>query len=464
MSIKVLLITPDANMHKLIIGSHVRSFREAPLSLTTLAALTGDDPDIAYTLVDESVDPVPLDFPADLVAISVITGTSRRGYALADHFRGRGIPVVLGGVHVTAMPKEARPFADCLVIGMAEETWPELILDFKAGRLKDEYRGEEKEGEFAENLPTPRWDLLRQSGYMLPYTIQFTRGCMHACDFCMVPVIWKRFQRRPVADIIRDVKAIPSRRFAVTDVSPFEDIEWAKELCTALIPLKKTWGALATTRITDDPELFDLLAKAGCSYLLIGFETVEQEVLTDIAKGFNRVVHYDGLMRQLHDANIVVQGTFVFGFDHDTPDVFANTVERIQALKIDIPRYSIYTPYPGTRLFQRLEEEGRLLSYDWGDYDTMHVVYRPKNMSPVELYEGFRWAYRETFRLNRILRRTLVSGRNFPMTFIGNLAYKIFVKRLYRQKNYEMPVTVRGPDQVVERSADRMPRTNTGTE
>ena len=457
MPIKVLLITPDANMHKLFIGSHVRSFREAPLSLTTLAALTGDDPDVDYTLVDESVDQVPLDFPADLVAISLITGTARRGYALADHFRGRGIPVVLGGVHVTAMPTEARRFADCLVLGMAEETWPELIQDFKVGRLKNEYRWEETENKLAENLPTPRWDLLRQSGYMIPYTIQFTRGCMHACDFCMVPVIWKRFQRRPVADIIRDVKALPSKRFAVTDVSPFEDVEWAKELCTALIPLKKTWGALSTTRITDDPELFDLLVKAGCSYLLIGFETMEQEVLTDIAKGFNRVVDYHALMRQLHEANIVVQGTFVFGFDHDTKDVFAETVDRIQALRIDIPRYSIYTPYPGTRLFQRLEEEGRLLSYDWGDYDTMHVVHRPKNMSPVELYEGFRWAYRETFRLNRILRRTLTSGRNSPMTFIGNLAYKIFVKRLYRQKSYEMPVTARGPDQIVERSAAGVP-------
>ena len=458
MLLKVLLIMPDANMHKLIIGSFKRSFREAPLSLTTLAALSGNDPDITYTLIDESVDAVPLEFPADLVGISVITGTSRRAYALADHYRMRGIPVVLGGVHVTALPEEARQFADSIVIGMAERTWPELLRDFRAGTLKTEYREEDPTEDFAENLPTPRWDLLRKSGYMMPYTIQFTRGCTHSCDFCMVPVVWGRYQRRPVADVIRDIKALPGRRFAVSDVSPFEDEEWSKELLREMIPLKKKWGALATTRIIDDPELLDLLVKAGCSFLLIGFESVEQQALTDIAKGFNRADNYDELMYQLHKAHIVVQGTFVFGFDHDTKDVFAETLDRIHELKVDVPRYSIYTPYPGTRLFQRLEQEGRILSYDWGDYDTMHVVFRPLNMSPVELYEGFRWAYRETFRLKRILRRTVASGSNAPITFVGNLTYKIFVKRLYRQKAFEMPVTSRGMHQVIERSVGRLPQ------
>jgi len=452
-AIRVLLIMPDANMHKLVVGSFMRSFREAPLSLTTLAALTPDEPDVEYRLVDESVDPVPLDARADLVGISVITGTARRAYALADHFRGRGIPVVLGGVHVTAMPEEAQRYADAVVIGMSEHTWPRLIRDFRAGALQAVYSEEEPRSGLAEGLPTPRWELHRRSGYMSPYTVQFTRGCTHACDFCMVPVVWRRFQRRPVGDIIRDIRAVPSKRFAVSDVSPFEDEEWAKELLTAMIPLRKKWGALATTRITDDPELFDLLVRAGCSFLLIGFESVEQQALTDIAKGFNRPVDYETLMRRLHEAHIVVQGTFVFGFDHDTRDVFPRTVDRIHELAIDIPRYSIYTPYPGTRLFQRLEEEGRILSYDWGDYDTMHVVFRPRQMSPVELYEGFRWAYRETFRVSRILRRTAASGWNAPITFVGNLAYRVFVRRLYRQKGFEMPVTVRGPHQVLARTA-----------
>ena len=436
---KVMLIMADAHMHKLRIGDHVRSLREAPLTLTTLAALTADQPDVEYQLVDESVDKVPLDAQVDLVGISVLTGTSRRSYALADHFRGRGIPVILGGVHVTLMPDEARSFANSIVVGMAENLWGQVLQDFKQGELRAEYRAPEPEGLYY-GIPTPRWDLQRKSGYMMPHTIQITRGCMHVCDFCTVPGVWKHFQRRPIADVIRDIKAVPSGRWCTNDVSPFDDVEYAKELLRAMIPLKKKWGGLATTKITQDPELFDLLQKSGCKYLLIGFESVGQHTLNTIAKGFNQEDNYDELMRMLHQAGISVQGCFVFGFDEDTPDVFAHTVERVQELKIDIPRYSIYTPYPGSRLFTRLEQEGRILSYDWGDYDTMHVVYRPKLMSPVQLYEGFRWAYRETFKIHRILARTLQAGFFFPITFVGNLTYRIFVQRLFFQPGFEMPL------------------------
>ncbi len=440
MPLKILLIMADAHMHKLYLGSHVRSCREAPLTLTTLAALTGDDPDIEYKLIDESVDPVPLDYPADLVGISVMTGTARRAYAIADHFRSRKIPVVLGGVHTTIQPEEAAQFADSIVLGMAEKTWPQLINDFKAKNLAKRYEDRSAPDKYATDVPTPRWDLQRKSGYMMPHVVQFTRGCFHACDFCTVPAVWKRFQRRPIADIVRDIKKVPGKRFAVSDVSPFDDIGYAKELLRAIIPLKKKWGGLATTKITKDPELFDLLVKSGCNYLLIGFESANQKSLNQIYKGFNKSDDYDLLMRELHRAHIIVQGCFVFGFDEDSTDIFRATFERVQELKIDIPRYSIYTPYPGTRLFKRLAAEGRIMSYDWGDYDTMHVVHRPLQMSPAELFEGFRWTYRETFKLKNILHRTMSSGRNFPIAFMGNLTYRLFVKRLYRNKSFEMPL------------------------
>ncbi|MCM2279812.1 MAG: B12-binding domain-containing radical SAM protein [Oligoflexia bacterium] len=439
---KILLIMPDAGMHKFRFGSFVRSAREAPLTLTTLAALTRDDPSIEYRLIDESVDRVPLDFPADLVGISVMTGTARRAYALAEHFRGRKIPVVLGGVHATILPEEARPFADSLVIGMADGLWPQLLRDFREGKLRAEYREEKLASRYTTiPIPAPRYDLQRKSGYMMPYTIQATRGCMHSCDFCAVPVIWgNRYIRRPVGEVIRDIRSIPSKRFALNDVSPVDDVEYAKELFRAMIPLKKKWGGLSTTKVIEDPELFDLMVKSGCQYLLIGFESANSETLGSIAKRFNKPDHYAEVMRQMHQAGIIVQGCFVFGFDHDTRDIFRQTVERVQELKIDIPRYSIYTPYPGTRLFKRLEEEKRILSYNWADYNTMNVVYRPKNMSPVELYEGFRWAYRETFKVGRILPRALAAGTRFPITFFGNLTYKLFVHRLYLNRGFEMPV------------------------
>jgi len=178
---------------------------------------------------------------------------------------------------------------------------------------------------------------MRKSGYMMPYTVQLTRGCVHRCDFCTVPGVWSRFQKRPVADVVRDVAAVPSRRFAISDVSPFDDLEYTKELLTALIPLKKKWGGLATSRIADDPEVVELLRRSGCNFLLIGFESVNQAALNHIRKGFNKSDQYAELMRTMHQTGISVQGTFVFGFDEDGPDVFARTVDWVQVLRVDTP-------------------------------------------------------------------------------------------------------------------------------
>ncbi len=443
---KILLIMADANMHKFRFFGRLMSAREAPLTLTTLAAIGGQDPDIEFRLVDESVDSVPLDYPADLVGISVLTGTSRRAYALANHFRSRHVPVVLGGIHVSILPDEAARYADAIVIGMAEQTWPRLLRDFKAGKMAPVYREEPADDhgymvpDFARGIPTPRYDLQRNSGYVMPYTVMVTRGCVHTCDFCTVPVVWKRYLRRPIANVIRDVKAIPSRRFAINDVSPFDDVDYAKELLHALIPLKKKWGALATTRVASDPELLDLLVRSGCQYLLLGFESISQRSLNRIYKGFNSEEDYGEVMRRLHKARIVVQGCFVFGFDEDDKDIFAATVEEVQRLKIDIPRYSLYTPYPGTILFQRLQQERRILTYDWGSYDTMHVVIQPKRMTPVELYEGFRWAYRETFGWKNILHRSLGSGTRLPIILLGNTVYRKFTHKIDMLKGFELPL------------------------
>jgi len=184
----VLLIMPDAHMHKLRIGSFVKSMREAPLTLTTLAALIPKEENICWKLVDESIDTIPWDFPADLVGISVLTGCATRAYKLAQHFKGQGIPVVLGGVHVSIMPEEAQKYADAVVVGDAEEAWPRLIQDFKQGQLKKVYRSKLLSSNELKGLPIPRRDLQCCSGYMLPNTVQATRGCKRVCDFCTIPL------------------------------------------------------------------------------------------------------------------------------------------------------------------------------------------------------------------------------------------------------------------------------------
>lgn len=443
--LNLLLIMPDAHMHTLRVGPFVRSMREMPLSICTLAALTPDYPDIHIKLIDGSVDQIPLDYDADLVAISVITGCASSAYSIADNYRGRNIPVVLGGVHVTILPGEAIRHADAIVIGRGERAWPRLVEDFRAGRLQRVYE-EDVIDDLLLDVPSPRRDLHRRSGYMVPDSIQATRGCKKVCDFCTVPAVWPKYLRRPVGDVIRDIRATKGRYIAFNDVSLAEDPEYAKELFRAMIPLGKKWGGLATVDIINDPELLDLMKASGCGYLLFGFESDNLTTLKGIRKGFNKPVNYDEVIRTMHAMDISVQGCFVFGFDHDTAEVFQRTVERVNELKIDIPRYSLYTPYPGTELFSRLQGEDRILSYNWDDYDTMHVVIQPKLMSPEELYAGFKWSYRETFRLTSALARMRGLSTNSAINFIGNLTYRIFVRRLYNEQRFAAPYSTSSPE------------------
>lgn len=423
---KLLLLLPGGQPHKLALGPWARSFREAPLTLTTLAALVPRELNAAVRLVDASVQPVPLRERFDMVAISCMTGTSANAYALAGHFRARGIPVVLGGVHVTLRPDEARQHADSIVRGFAEQTWPQLLRDFAAGRLQPEYYAPTTS---LAGLPDPRRDLQPGWAYMVPNTVFATRGCRSACDFCSVPAAGFGWHTRPVSEVIDEIRRLPGRRFAFNDVSLNEDAEYARELFTALIPLQKTWGGLATARIADDQELLDLMTASGCQFLLLGFESIGQDNLDRMGKRFNQAGRFAHVADALHRRGIIIQGCFIFGLDDDTPDIFDETVAAVNDLRIDIPRYALYTPYPGTRAFDRLKHEGRLLHEHWAHYDTQHVVIRPPRMTPEELDAGFIRAYRDTFTLPSIWRRTS-GARHAAIAFIGNLAYRRYVRRL----------------------------------
>jgi len=440
---RILLILPDARMHKLRLGKRAWSLREAPLTLTTLAGLTAGEADVEYTLVDGSVEDIPLDARADLIGISVITGNAPRAYALADHFRRRGIPVVLGGVHVTLLPAEAAAHADAIVLGMAETTWPRVVSDARGGRMEPIYQAP-LPGDGVLHVPLPRRDL-QSRRYAMPATAQATRGCNHRCEFCVVPSIWPKFYTRPVADVVRDIRAMPGTRFAFNDVSLLENREYARELFTALIPLRKQWGGLCTADIGRDPEMLDLLARSGCRYLLIGFESLSARGLVSIRKGFNNVDQYRDVVAALHDHGISVQACFVLGLDTDTPAVFAETVAWVNEARIDIPRYSLYTAFPGTPLFAKLDAQGRILSYNWDDYDTMHVTVKPMLMSPGELHEGFRWTYRETFRARGIVRRMRGCSVNTLINLVGNAAYRLFVHRLYHDERFAQPCRPSAP-------------------
>ena len=431
-SLKILLVLPDGRIHKLKFWPLDISFREAPLTVTTLAALIPQDIQADVHITDESIDTVPFHNHYDLVGISCMTGTSTRAYEIADRFRAQGATVVLGGVHVTLLPDEAKQHADAIVTGFAEITWRQLLRDFTRDRLQPVYSSKTI---YLAHLPHPRRDLQRRFGYMVPNTVFVTRGCRGVCDFCTVPAAKFGWHTRPIPEVIDEIRSIHAKRIVFSDVHLTEDPEYAKAFFKALIPLKKRWGGLASTRIFADDELLDLMHKSGCSFLLIGFESINSDSLATIHKGFNKVGQYQEFVRKLHELNIIIQGCFIFGLDQDDTSVFARTVEMVDHLKIDIPRYAIYTPYPGTKAFQRLEAEQRLLHYHWEYYDTQHVVFVPNKMTPQELDDGFKWAYKQTFSFTSTIKRTWGSGKNFPITFVGNLAYKLYIKRLFAEEH-----------------------------
>ena len=406
---RILLIMPSGSIHRHKSGNFKKVLRYAPLTLTTLAALVPEELEAEIRLVDEGVETLDEGFDADLVGITAITGTSPRAYTIADEARRRSIPVVLGGVHPTLMPQEAEQHADAVVVGFAEKTWPRLLRDFKNGRMKKFYGPADDLS--LEGLPIPRRDLLRKNRYITVNSVYATRGCPNRCRFCVIPVVWgQKSYFRPIREVIGEIEALEGRDLVLIDPNLVSDREYAKGLFEALIPLQKKWYGLATTEVTNDDELFQLLVRSGCKGLFMGFESVSQNTLNEIDKGFNPVNRYRDIVSKLHDHGIAIQGAFVFGFDSDGPTVFERTVELIAKLKIDLPRYSVFTPFPGTPVFETLSSQGRITETNWALYDGQHVVFRPKGMSPDRLQEGLHWAWSETYKLTSIIKRIAASA------------------------------------------------------
>ncbi len=438
---KLVLMSPAGAMYRCSSGSFKKALRYAPLTLSTLASLIPEGFDVDIELLDEGVQCLPDHIEADLVGISAITGTASRSYRIADRLRSFGVPVVLGGVHPTIMPEEAAAHADSVVTGFAEETWPELLRDFANGGMRPLYR--QSASLSLDGTPSPRRDLLRRKLYLTMNSVQATRGCTHECDFCVIPGAWGTTQLfRPVEDVVRELEALRGRYVTFLDPSPTENVDYAKALFRAMIPLRKTWFGLSTVKITEDPELLDLCAKSGCRGLLLGFESLSQEGLDGISKDFNRADSYGEVVAKLHDHGIAVQGCFVFGFDTDEPSVFERTVEFVNEHNIDLPRYAVCTPFPGTELYKKWKAEGRILSEDWSLYDSQHVVFRPARMSPEELREKLLWAWSETYRPGACARRLLGSGCNLLVSAIANIGYHAYARNL-----------AKFPDELVSESA-----------
>jgi radical SAM superfamily enzyme YgiQ (UPF0313 family) len=431
---RILLVSPKGPLYRHRGGIFQRSLRYKPLTLTTLAALVPPELHADVQIVDEGIQDVDTELPADVVGLTVITGTALRAYELAARFRARGIPVVLGGPHVTLLPADAQPHADAIVVGYAEDSWPELLRDLSAGRMRARY-DQAPELSLA-GRPFPRRDLLPSRDYITDDVFEATRGCVHRCDFCVVPSAWgTRPYHKPVEEVVADIRQKGSRRLIFVDLNIIADRDHAARLFEALVPLRVQWYGLATTLLADDPKLLALAARSGCRGLLMGLESIEPANLLESKKSFNRPERFAELVEVLHRHRIALQGCFVFGLDHDTPDVFMKTARLAVAARIDLPRFAVVTPFPGTPLHHRLEREGRILTRNWELYDGQHVVFQPAQMSVEQLQLGIEQAWKHAYSLPSIARRLAASPSPFAVGLGANLGYRFYAHNLHRFYN-----------------------------
>lgn len=443
---KIALISPKGPLYRVRGGIFKKSLRYQPLTLTTLAALVPSELNAQITVYDEGVQPIPETIDANLVGLTVITGTARRAYELATRFRAEGKTVVLGGPHVTLIPQEAALYGDAICVGYAEDSWPALLRDFSRDALKPAYHQSQDFSLDRPDIPYARRDLFDSGQFLTQAVFEATRSCVHDCEFCVAPAAWGRQQyQKPVDWVINDIRQFGQKKLIFVDLNLISDRNYARELFTKLVPLNVEWFGLSTVLLAHDPELMELVARSGCKGLLLGLETVTPESLRDAKKRFNGSVDFKQFIGDLHHLGISIQGCFVFGLDHDTPAVFDATVEFALDAGVDLPRFAVLTPFPGTPLHTRLESEGRILTQEWELYDGQHVVFQPRAMSVQELAEGHERAWKKVYRWTSIAKRLWVA-RNFQtLALTANFGYRFYAHNLHRYYTCDWPIQALPP-------------------
>jgi radical SAM superfamily enzyme YgiQ (UPF0313 family) len=374
-----------------------------PLGLATLAAYLS--PDDQAVLVDEHVEPLRTHDGPDLVLIQVYITNAYRAYRMADAYRAKGSYVVLGGLHVTSLPHEAAAHADTLVLGPAEQTFPRFLEDFRAGEPRPVYQS--TDGRTLDSVPPIRRDLIRRRNYLVPNSIVVTRGCPQHCDFCYKDAFFsggRTFYTQRVDDALAEIERLPGRHLYFLDDHLLGNPRFARELFAGMLGMGRLFQGAATVDSILRGDLIERAAEAGLRSLFVGFETLTPGNLERSLKRQNLGRDYSAVTRRLHSLGIMINGSFVFGMDDDDEDVFKQTVDWAVTHGLTTATFHIQTPYPGTGLYARMEQQGRLTTRNWDLYDTRHVVYRPARLSPEALERGYNWAYREFYRWSSIAR------------------------------------------------------------
>jgi radical SAM superfamily enzyme YgiQ (UPF0313 family) len=370
------------------------------LSLLILEGLTPSCHEVK--IVEEENERLDLDEECDLVGISCMTSNAPRAYRLAAEFRKRGRKVALGGVHPTILPDEALLHADAVVIGEAEGVWEQVVADCENGAMKAKYQ--QSPCSLDRYIPMKfRKNSKRRIFNGVP--VMTTRGCPYSCEFCCVSDLYgKKIRHAPVANVVRDIEESENKFFIFLDDNIIGEPRYAKELFKAITPLRIKWGGQASISFVHDAELMELAARSGCTALFMGIESVSTVQMKKLRKSIKKIDQLAEAIRRIKGLGIHLHASFVFGFDDDTPSIFPKTLEFLQKNRISSASFNILTPYPGTAVYRRFKDEGRLLTSNWKYYDHSTVVFNPRNMTPYELQAGEIWVKKEFSKFSSIVK------------------------------------------------------------
>ncbi len=402
--------------------TYPKSWRMEPLAFAQLKTLTPDGHECRF--YDDRMETVPVDEATDLVAINAETYTARRAYQLAAQYRKRGVPVLLGGFHPTLMPDEAEEHADAVLVGQAEGVWPQILEDLEAARLQKRYVGDP-----CPNLAsiTPDRSIFAGKDYGVLTLIETARGCKFDCEFCSITNYFhQRHITRPIADVVAELKACNARNVFFIDDNICVDRARARELFEALIPLKIRWCGQVPVNVARDDEMLELMRRSGCIGALIGFESLNPKVLARMGKKVNGDAEYGDCLRRFRRHRISVYGTFVFGYDEDDEDAFEATLAFTMEHKLFFAAFNHLVPFPGTPLYSRLEQEGRLIHDRWwlaDEYRFGQVAFQPKLMSPDKLARLCYEYRRKFYSWHSILRRSMDVQANCSSLFMAAVYY-----------------------------------------
>jgi len=404
-SLKILLVEP--RNEEILTGAA----GTPPLWPCVLQALTPDEHqvDFVHCAFEELTDERLAE--NDLVGVSVRTDTAVHAYRIGDACRRLGVKCVMGGIHPFVRPDEAGRHCDAIVLGEAENAWPVVLEDARGDRLKPTYRFDRPT---AEQLISPDLSPARRYTYPIENIIETVRGCPFNCSFCSATQFnGKRYRYKPIDRVLAEIDSWrnPTRLALFADLNIISSKGKAKQLLRELSGHGLMWWGNASVDVADDDELLGLLADSGCAYLGLGFESVSPATLDEMNKKHNKRVDFKQVVKRLHDHNIDVFGNFIFGLDTDTPDCFARTVEFVVEAGVDFPVFEVLAPYPGTRIFDDLHAQGRLLTTDWSRYTRSDVVFEPRNMTVDQLKQGLFWAYENAYSPKALCRRFLSRWR-----------------------------------------------------